>query len=213
MQADMSIDCKPIMPSIISSIMPSMDVNHQMDLKFIELRDINGIFSPRPSLCKFPVNKSSVDKFEGKNPLELKSWVSVVSSAQPSNLKANSTPNNPNIFCYTTYNKYKNKEKTTTSAKWFFFMHNPIMQENNDWNLWEYRLDKKGRITPIGWIQLSENEFKINNTSRFIHTRHNDESWSHEEIIDSTTRISVSLKYLRWILTPSLMRCGLCPDH
>lgn len=114
-------------------------------------------------------------------------------------------------------NKYREKEKTTTSAKWFCFPENPIMSESDDWNLWDYEFDKYGRVKPIGWVQVSHNKFKINRKSQFVHTRHEDGSWTvEEEVYDANGNVkmvSVSLAYLRWILTPMPMRRGACPDE
>lgn len=122
---------------------------------------------------------------------------------------------------FTSSNKHPEKQKSTTSAKWFFFPDKPIMSEADDWNLWDYNTDDYGLTVPIGWYRLAANKFKINRKSSFIHTRHEDGSWSHEEEIQldddtgskQTKRVPVSVDYLRWILTPPPMRRGACPDE
>ncbi len=112
-------------------------------------------------------------------------------------------------------NLHPEKQCTVTSAKWFFGGQNPIMPQKDDWHLWDYEVDDQQRITPIGWIRLKENQFKINRSSQFVHIRHEDGSWTHEEeIMDEKkhlSRIPVSVDYLRWILTPHRMRRGDCP--
>ena len=128
-------------------------------------------------------------------------------------------PSKPQIV--TSNNKYPEKQKSTTSAKWFFFPDKPIMSETDDWNLWDYNTDHSGLAVPIGWYRLAINKFKINRKSSFVHTRHEDGSWSHEEEIhlnnDPSGKqikyVSVSVDYLRWILTPPPMRRGVCPDE
>lgn len=122
---------------------------------------------------------------------------------------------------FTSSNKHPEKQKSTTSAKWFFFPDKPIMSEADDWNLWDYNTDDNGLAVPIGWYRLAANKFKINRKSSFVHTRHEDGSWSHEEEIQleddtsskQTKRVPVSVDYLRWILTPPPMRRGACPDE
>ena len=114
-------------------------------------------------------------------------------------------------------NKHPDKEKTTTSAKWFFFPNNPIMTEKDDWNLWDYTIDQSGSAIPIGWHCCGENKFRINHRSSFIHTKHSDGTWTHEEEVvfddGKIQLISVSIAYLRWILTPAALRRGMCPSE
>lgn len=110
---------------------------------------------------------------------------------------------------FTSINKHPEKLKITTSAKWFFFPDKPILSESDDWNLWDYTTDDQGLAVPIGWYQLSPTQFKIKWSSSFVHTRHEDGSWSHEEeTYDSgrAKRDRVSAEYLRWVLTPVAMR-------
>ena len=113
-------------------------------------------------------------------------------------------------------NKHPEKQKTTTSAKWFFFPGKPILPEAEDYNLWDYDV-VKSQAVPIGWHNWHGNKYRIGHKSNLVHTRHPDGTWTHEEeIADPDTgkvRLeSISAEYLRWILTPVHLRRGPCPS-
>lgn len=131
-------------------------------------------------------------------------------------------PPKPQKFIST--NKRPENEKKVTSGRYLFGAcghEDAILPEAEDWFLWNYDVDEQGLAVPIGWRRLSANKFKINSKSSFVHTRHADGSWTHEEEVplenDTSgkkfTLVPVSVDYLLWFLTPPHMRRGACPDE
>ena len=110
------------------------------------------------------------------------------------------------------------RAKTVTSAKWFLFPENPILTEAKDLHLWAYDYDEEGRPVPIGWwrdsMQKPCNRFRINNASKLIHVRNEDNSWhTEEEFVENGVLKHKILERstVRWLLTPPAMRTGPCP--
>ncbi len=101
--------------------------------------------------------------------------------------------------------------KTLTSASWFFFPGNPILPEKKDLYLWDYDISG-GVVEPIGWFKLRghDNKYKMTKKSIFVHTRHEDGSWTHDEIVNDEL-VPISVPYLRWHLTPVNFRKPKCP--
>lgn len=85
----------------------------------------------------------------------------------------------------TANNKHPERLKKNTSATWLFSTGG--MNESEDFFLWSANTDEKGRLIPIGWVKVKNYEdpdtlkFRINWASPYIHTLHEDGTWSHEE--------------------------------
>jgi hypothetical protein len=98
--------------------------------------------------------------------------------------------------------------KVTDEDKTFYFTAQDV--DGND-------INTDGSATPKGWYKLDENIYMINEDSMFIHTRHPDNSWTHEEIVytddGSYYTKPISVAYLRWFLTPVSMRRGSIPRY
>jgi hypothetical protein len=116
----------------------------------------------------------------------------------------------------TTVNLKPENLKKVTSAGWFL-LPKPILTEEQDWFL--HGCDDNGN--PIGWIDLGNNQWKINHNSQFIHTKHEDGTWTTQEIIPSyidrqgrwipERLMDVTVAYLGWVLTPPRLRTAEAP--